>query len=169
MMDIRVQGYENQVKLFLVLLVLFLVASGVVGLNVLYRSRALLIEEAESRITSASHAVQREVAESGLAQRLLREDAADPQTLAAAGAHLRDLARAYSISSVEVVDLKGRVIAGTQPWRLGIIDPEAAGVAAADLGALTAGGAVIREPAPAGPRAEEEDEAEYGRDRGEVL
>src|SRR5215470_17673950 len=100
MMDIRVQGYENQVKLFLVLLVLFLVAAGVVGLNLLYRSRALLIEEAESRITSSSRAVQREVSESGLPQRLIRGDGqVDPAARTQAIARLRDLARAYSLAS----------------------------------------------------------------------
>src|SRR2546422_1059677 len=126
-MDIRVQGYENQVKLFLVLLVLFLVAAGVVGLNVLYRSRALLIDEAESRMTSSSHAVQREVIESGLPQRVLPDDGrVDAAAVTEAVARLRDLARAYALASAEVVDLRGRVIAGTQPWRLGVVDPVAA-------------------------------------------
>src|SRR5678815_2777076 len=167
-MDIRVQGYENQVKLFLVLLVLFLVATGVVGLNVLYRSRALLIEEAESRVAASAHAVQREVTESALPHRLrLPDGALDPAAVAESTARLRDLARAYSLASVAIVDLQGRVGATTQQWRLGVVDPQAAGVALTGLGAMAGGGAVMREPTAPVPQGE--DDSEYGSDRGEVL
>lgn len=152
-MDIRVQGYESQVKLFLVLLVLFLVATGAVGLNVLYRSQSLLMGEAEGRITSSSRAVQREMAAGGEA----------PLEGPAASGRLQDLARAWSLSSLEVVDAAGRVVASTQPWRIGVIDPVAADVSRSDSGALASGGTVVRETPPAG------DDPEYGPDRGEVV
>ena len=170
-MDMRVQGYENQVRLFLVLLVLFLVASGVVGLNVLYRSRALLLEEAESRITSASNAVQREMKEVGLPEQVLAASrGSDAAALSRVGAKLRDLARAYSIGSIEVLDLQGGILAATQPWRVGVVDPLAAQVAESSGGMLFAGGAVIREPSP-GPDEDATDgeDGDYGADRGEVL
>lgn len=154
----RVQGYESKVKLFLVLLVLFLVAAGIVGLNVLYRSRALLIEEAEGRITFASRAVQRELLKSGLAA-----SAHDPAAAGALRSRLVQLARAWSASSLEIVAADGQVLSGTEPWRIGIVDPIAADVAKRDPGSISSGGAVIREPATAG------DDREYGRDRGEVL
>lgn len=154
----KVQGYESKVKLFLVLLVLFLVAAGVVGLNVLYRSRALLLEEAEGRITFASRAVQRDIVESGLAT-----GGRDPARAAALSARLLQLAHAWSASSLEIVAGDGRVLAGTEPWRVGVIDPVAADVAKREPGSIASGGAVIREPGAA------DDDPEYGRDRGEVL
>ena len=157
-MDIRVQGYESKVKLFLVLLVLFLVAAGIVGLNVLYRSRALLIEEAEGRITSASRAIQRDLVDSGLVG-----SANDAVSSAALRARLVALAHAWSASSLEVVSADGRVLAGTEPWRVGVLDPIAVDVARREPGTISSGGAVIREPAASG------DDPEYGRHRGEVL
>ncbi|HEY3175597.1 MAG TPA: ATP-binding protein [Candidatus Polarisedimenticolia bacterium] len=157
-MEIRVQGYESQVKLFLVLLVLFLVSAGVIDLNILYRSRSLLVEEAEGRITSTSRAVSRELTDSGLAPR-----SREPAGRLAITARLTDLARAYSLASLEILDLDGRVIAGTEPWRVGVIDEVAAEVGHSDQGALASGGTILREQAPA------QDDSEYGSDRGEIL
>ncbi len=149
-MEIRVQGYESQVKLFLVLLALFLVAVGVVGLNALYRSQALLVQEAEGRIVSSSRAVQRELIEQAGAR----------------APRLKDLARAYSISSIEIVDREGRVIHGTEPWRIGVTDPVAEQVCQRDLGRLDAGAAVIQEPVGT---TKDPGDSEYGPDRGEVY
>ncbi len=146
----RVQGYESQVKIFLVLLLLFLGAAGVVGLNALYRTRALLLDEAEGRITSSSRAVQRELEGAGI-------DAGMQ------GPRLKELARAWSIASLEVHDARGKVVASTEPWRVGVVDPVAAEALRSASGTLASGGAVIREPAPS-PR-----DTEYGPDRGEVV
>ncbi len=156
MLDIRVQGYENQVKLFLVLLVLFLVAAGLVGLNALYQTQALLLQEAESRITASTRAVQRELDGANPA-------AADPSGSLPLVERLRELARAFSISSIEILDMEGRVLAGTEPWRIGVQDTVAARAIGSGLGRLASGGAVIQEPV------REAGDAEYGRDRGEVL
>ena len=144
-MDMRVQGYENQVKLFLTLLVLFLVSAGLIGLNALHRTQALLVEEAEGRIVSISRAVQRELAVSG-----------DP------AGRLLELARAFSLSSIELIGRDGRVQASTQPWRVGIVDPLGREVALYDDESLTAARPVIRETGF-------DSDDEYGPDRGEVL
>jgi len=149
-MDIRVQGYENQVKLFLVLLVLFLVAAGTVSIRALYGTRASLVAEAESRIIAATRAAQRELGATG-------------QPGPSLTARLAEVARAYSITSLEIVDTEGRVLASTQPWRVGLVDPVAATVGLADPGALGSGGAVIRKLDGG------EADAEYGPDRGEAL
>ncbi|HET6373196.1 MAG TPA: hypothetical protein VFG76_07805, partial [Candidatus Polarisedimenticolia bacterium] len=161
-MEIRVQRYESQVKLFLVLLVLFLAAVGIVGLNVLTRTQTLLLEEAEGRVTAATRAVQREIGESTLLSGLPPAAGRVPADSVAVSSRLSSLARAYALSSVEIVDLQGAVIASSQPWRAGVVDPVAADVGARELGRL-ATGAVIREPDTAA------DDAEYGPDRGEVF
>ncbi|HKY32171.1 MAG TPA: ATP-binding protein [Candidatus Polarisedimenticolia bacterium] len=140
-MDLRVQGYESQLKLFLVLLVLFLVAIGGVSVNALHRTRSLLLEEAEERIVAATRAAQREIDATHPAAAVLER---------AAGAHtavsrLRDVGRANGIASLELVDRQGRVLAGTQPWRVGIVDPVAARAAIEGAGALSSGGAVVRQ------------------------
>lgn len=138
-MDIRVQGYENQVKISLVLLVLFLVAMGVVSLNALARTRALLLEESEARVVAATRAAQRELdgAPPGVAA-LERGGGA-----AAVVSRLRDVARAHAIGSLEIVDPAGRVLASTEPWRVGSVDPDAAAAGSGSAGTLANGGAVV--------------------------
>ena len=158
MVEIRVQGYETQVKLFLLLLVLFLAAVGAVSLMVLTRAQDLLLEEAEVRVTAATRAVQRELKVSELTAA-----ARDPRAGALLVPRLRDLARAYAITSIEVLDPDGTVLTGTEPWRLGIRDPLGTQVALSDMGSLGSGGAAIRES----ERGQED--PQYGKDRGEVF
>ncbi len=146
-MDLRVQGYENQVKLFLVLLVLFLVAVGVVSLNALGRTRTILLEETEARLVTATRAA-------------LRELEADPQALVSfespgrasqAVAALREAARRHAIASLEIVDPRGHVVASTEPWRVGIVDPDAVTEREGAAAAERTEGAIVRErPALAG-------------------
>lgn len=157
-MEIRVQGYETQVKLFLVLLVLFLAAAGTISLNALYRTQALLLQEAEARVVASTRAVQRELADPDPLR-----GPEEPAGSALLGARLSDLARAYGIASLEILDRSGRVVAGTEPWRIGVIDPGAAEVARTGAGGLASGGAVLREPEA------ESDDTEYGPDRGQAL
>ena len=158
MVEIRVQGYENQVKLFLLLLVLFLAAVGAVSLMVLTRAQDLLLEEAEVRVTAATRAVQRELNVSELTAA-----ARDPRAGASLVPRLRELARAYAITSIEVLDPDGTVLTGTEPWRLGIRDPLGAQVALSDMGSLGSGRAAIRESERG------QDDPQYGKDRGEVF
>jgi len=161
-MDIRLQGYENQVRLFLVLLVLFLVAVGIVSLNALHRTQALLTEEAEGRITASARAAQRE-----LDLRSEGESSRAPQSGDMLSHRLREVARAYGITSLEVTEATGKVVASSDPWRLGVVDPFAAETARRDSGRLANGGAVLREAAPMA--AGSDDDQEYGPDRAEVT
>src|SRR5688572_5186446 len=140
-MDIRVQGYENQVKLFLVLLVLFLVAMGVVSLNALGRTRALLLEEMEARVVAATRAAQREL--DGSAPSVAQLEQAGASSWAVS--RLREVARAQGIGSLEIVDAAGRVAASSEPWRVGTVDPDAFEARATGAGTLETGGAIVRD------------------------
>ncbi len=144
-MQLVVRGYETQVKVFLLLVVLFLVTANLVTVTFLTVSEDLLLEEARARVVAATQSLARQAATEGLAASAL---GGRPGEAARAGSRLSVLGRSHGASVAEIVDLSGRVLASSQSWRLGmtetfdsVLDPAGLSALMAGRPAVAAGGA----------------------------
>src|SRR6266853_2982360 len=105
-----IRGYETQVKVFMILVVLFLVSANLITVTFLTRSEDLLLGEARARILAATAAIGREVIKGGLAGARLGEPGGESRV----ADQLLDLARAHGASLVEVLDRDGLIIVSSQ-------------------------------------------------------
>jgi PAS domain S-box-containing protein len=113
------RGYETQVKVFMILVVLFLVSANLITVTFLTRSEDLLLGEARARIMAATSAIGREVTAGRLAGDRLREPGGESRV----SEQLLDLARAHGASLVEVIDAEGSILVSSQSWRKGSREP----------------------------------------------
>lgn len=119
-MQISVTGYETRVKVFMILVVLFLVTANLVTVTFLVRSEEHLVEEARARSVSAALSMAGQLSAQGTLDGAL---AGRPGALSRAAAELYRTGRGHGASVVEIVDDGGRVVASSQTWRLGALEP----------------------------------------------
>lgn len=141
-----IRGYETQVRVFMILVVLFLVTANLITVTFLTRSEDLLLDEARGRILAATEAIGREVAADGLAGAKLRE----PGGASRISAVLLDLGRAHGASLAEILDPAGRVLVSSQSWRQGSTEPLEAILDAEGMRALRAGRPALDEASAEG-------------------
>jgi PAS domain S-box-containing protein len=146
-MAVLVRGYETQVKVFMLLVVLFLVTSNLVTVTFLNVSEGLLREEAGARVIAATVSMAREIGAEGIVAPVA---AGEPGAGAAAGERLARFCASQGASYAEVVDGTGAVLASSQPWRIGLREPLEALLDAAQAGTLAAGRPVLIEGPDAG-------------------
>lgn len=147
-MQLVVRGYETQVRIFMVLVVLFLVSANLVTVTFLSRSEALLVEEAGARALAATVSAAREAASAGLPA---MSSGGPPGSGALVSERLTRLAAAHGASVIDITDGAGKVLASSQSWRVGAVEAVDAGLDPASSTALRAGRPVLL------PAADEED------------
>ena len=119
-MPLVVRGYETQVRIFMILVVLFLVTANLVTVTFLNRSQALLAEEAGARVLAGTVAMAREVEGEGFLRAVLD---AQPGAVARAAERLSHLCGVNGASVGEILDRDGRIIASSQTWKVGTVEP----------------------------------------------
>jgi nitrogen fixation/metabolism regulation signal transduction histidine kinase len=113
-------GYETRVKVFLILVVLFLVTANLITVTFLIRSETSLVGEARARALSAAISIAAQADATGMVRRAL---GGEPGARSGVSADLYRQGRSHGASVVELVDASGRVIASSQTWRLGTVEP----------------------------------------------
>jgi len=139
-MQLSTGSYETQVKVFLILVVAFLVTANLVTISFLVRSQSLLEDEARARVLSSTVSLAREAETQHLGRQLAE---ALPGAAAVVSSRLSRLGGAYGMTAADVVDANGRVTASSQPWREGVVEPLGDTLGGADLASLRAGRGVV--------------------------
>ncbi len=142
-MQVSVSGYETRVKIFMILVVLFLATANFVTVRSLVVTEARLGEEARARVLAASATMAGQAAAEDALPHLLEGKAG---AAARAAADLYRYGRVHGAAVVEILDPDGRVIASSQTWRLGMVEPLGATVRRSDR-ELASGHAVLGDPA----------------------
>ncbi len=142
-MQVSVSGYETRVKIFMILVVLFLATANFVTVRSLVVTEARLGEEARARVLAASASMAAQAGAEGALTHLLEGSAG---AAARAAADLYRYGRVHGASVVEILDPDGKVLASSQTWRLGMVEPLGALIRRSDR-ELASGHAVLGDPA----------------------
>jgi len=110
-----IHRYETQVKVFMILVVLFLVSANLITVTFLTRSEDMLLDEARARVLASTEAIGREMSAEDLSRSALQGPGSDARL----SSMLLDLGRAHGASLVEILDGTGRVLVSSQSWREG--------------------------------------------------
>ncbi len=146
-MQLAVRGYETQVKVFLILVVLFLVTANLVTVSFLIRSESLLAEEAAARAMTSAVAMARQAEADGLPAAVLGSEPAAP---ARAASRLTRLSEIHGAVLAEIVDGGGTVLASSQTWRHGSAEPMEGTLDPGALALMRTGRPALGMPAEAG-------------------
>ena len=135
-------SYEGQIKVFLVLLVLFLAVAIVLDFHLLVSARDAIREEVERRVALQAEVVRAELER----EQMLRGLRADPGSPPYIPPTFLDLmARQKGMLAIEILAMDGKVLSSSDPERVGRPDPILApGSATAQR--LRSGGEVVASP-----------------------
>jgi PAS domain S-box-containing protein len=142
-MQISVSGYETRVKVFMILVVLFLATANLITVTFLIRSEDLLMEEARARAVTAALSIAAQASAEGIVGRAV---GGKPGAHSRVAADLFRYGRAHGASVVDVVDRSGQVIGSSQTWRLGSVEPVDEILGPSALPSLQPGRAVLGPP-----------------------
>jgi hypothetical protein len=103
-MQISVSGYETRVKVFMILVVLFLATANLITVTFLIRSEDLLMEEARARAVTAALSIAAQASAEGIVGRAV---GGKPGAHSRVAADLFRYGRVHGASVVDVVDRSG--------------------------------------------------------------
>jgi PAS domain S-box-containing protein len=137
--------YEGQIKIFLVLLVLFLAVAIYFNFHLLVVARNALQEEAGHRMAVEADLVRRDLE----SDQMLRGLSADPGDVPYIPPTFLDrIARLKALRSIEILNLDGRVLSSSDPARVGGADPLLRASGGGARLSLLAGGTLLAPGAP---------------------
>ncbi len=134
------KSYAGQVKIFLLLLVLFLAVAIYFNFHLLIIARNAIQAEVERRLAVEADLVLAELQRDQMMRGLSRDQGALPYI---PPTYLDRFARLQRMVSVEILALDGRVISSSDPERVGIADQLISPDDSAARRRLVAGGAVV--------------------------
>src|SRR2546427_3839921 len=136
------RSYEGQIKVFLVLLVLFLAVAIVLDFHLLVSARDSIQEEVGRRVALEADVVRAELERDQMLRGLRAEPGTPPYI---PPAFLNLIARQKAMLAIEILTTDGRVLSSSDAGRVGRPDPLIAGNPAA-VARLRSGGGLVAQP-----------------------
>jgi signal transduction histidine kinase len=143
------RSYEGQIKMFLVLLVLFLAVAIYFNVHLLLIARNTIQDEAEERLALEADVVRAELERDQMIRGVSPAAPAQPYI---PPTYLDRIARLRGLASIEILGLDGRVLSSSVPARVGRRDATLGGADEGPRRRLLSGGSVVRAAEGGGAR-----------------